>query len=284
MRHTMPLGTQRTGRRGDNHEPRHRLVRRVGPWSGQVTFGKEHRLSGHRLQFIMSLMAARVTQLSLRHALHSSACCAWWAGAPCARCSHPRVHPLLPPARTCSAATCTAVRPSKLRSDDGQLSCSSSRTAPVRFQAAAQYSGVHPSRSVTAQRRQRSKPRRRLSGGASGACRPAAAAAHGAAVRARGGTARQPRSRRRSEVAARTAQPPALLPPPCCCAALSAAPCELQPRRTSSRIASRWPSPAATWMGVDPTASCTTTSHPSDTSASMAATWAGRGRVAGGHG
>lgn len=51
---------------------------------------------------------------------------------------------------TCSAATCTAVRPSRLRRLEGHCSCSSRRTASMRFHAAAQYRGVHPSRSVTA--------------------------------------------------------------------------------------------------------------------------------------
>jgi hypothetical protein len=51
----------------------------------------------------------------------------------------------------CSAATCTAVRPSSERRLEGQCRRSSRRTASVRFQAAAQYSGVHPSRSTTAQ-------------------------------------------------------------------------------------------------------------------------------------
>ena len=63
---------------------------------------------------------------------------------------HLRVYVCLLPSRTCSAATCTAVRPSRLRRLEGQCSCSSRRTAGMRFQAAAQYSGVQPSRSVTA--------------------------------------------------------------------------------------------------------------------------------------
>lgn len=49
----------------------------------------------------------------------------------------------------CSAATWTAVRPSSERAQDGQPSASSRRTASARFHAAAQYSGVHPSRSFT---------------------------------------------------------------------------------------------------------------------------------------
>lgn len=49
----------------------------------------------------------------------------------------------------CSAATCTAVLPSSERAHDGHPSASSRRTASARFHAAAQYSGVHPSRSFT---------------------------------------------------------------------------------------------------------------------------------------
>ncbi len=54
------------------------------------------------------------------------------------------------PSPTCSAATCTAVRPSRLLRLEGQCSFSSRRTASILFHAAAQYRGVQPSRSVTA--------------------------------------------------------------------------------------------------------------------------------------
>jgi hypothetical protein len=50
----------------------------------------------------------------------------------------------------CSAAACAGVRPSLLRAQAGHPSASSASTASPRFQAAAQYSGVQPSRSRAA--------------------------------------------------------------------------------------------------------------------------------------
>ena len=49
----------------------------------------------------------------------------------------------------CSAATCTAVRWSLLRTQEGHPMPLKHSTALVLFQAAAQYSGVHSSLSLT---------------------------------------------------------------------------------------------------------------------------------------
>lgn len=157
---------------------------------------------------------------------------------------HLRVYVCLLPSRTCSAATCTAVRPSRLRRLEGQCSCSSRRTAGMRFQAAAQYSGVQPSRSVTAISRAEGAARKLSSNTGS----------HNSQTLVHS-TARHPHH---------TLWPGQPLQQRACSLPSSPAgshsspnysPWELQPRRTSSWIASRWPSPAATCMGVDPTAS-----------------------------